>query len=438
MAAAKKVFSPPITPTTLPLSRILRRAKNAVSEKFDACNQIGALLKQDPSQHSIVAEQFVAIYAAGSLRVRKPMTQIEEGAKRIISAYDFSNYEFERLGRERPEKKFRKDGKTPMVIHSLRVALIGAYLGAGSHQIASLLLHDCPEDCGTSIYDIKNRISKRTAIFVSLFTKPKLHIEQGARGVDKVDWVFLLNDLAFGAKEWERTKDCAGPEHYEGRLRTHMTWILNTRVGLATPEIKLKAHLYKLVADGLDNFVTDIHLDPTKARIRCAALVPEIRHLEITGPTIRKFFIELLMERGFDISDAKTPRIVPEQKVIECLPIDKHLNVSVLDRLPAPNGHIIIYVDEEMKSAMRHRNYKGRIRIELPHSASIDSHSMLLNFFSQNYPSLPLRAEPGESLLPWASEAAGRHVFLRGVNSLERYQLLITALESFHDFLSQH
>ncbi len=428
-AARKFVFDPCANPTKPQISKIIKQAKDAVMGQSDYSPYPGIirLLNEKPPLAVVSSNQLLAMYASGSIRVRKDRSRIDEGIRRICCAYDLAMYEFERLDITNPKKKFRKDGQTPLVAHPSRVALIGAYLGAGSHQISSLLLHDCPEDCNTRLGQIRSLFGNRVATFVALLTKPKLFVQEGKKGNEIREWVFLIND----ERRWGSIKAVERPEYYEESIKVHFAEILNTRI--AKSEIKLKAHFYKLAADSLDNLVSDIYLNPTKARIRCAVLIPEIRHLEITGPTVRTFFIDLLRERGFDINDKKSPRMIPDQKVIECTPLDRHLTSYVLDSLPSPNGYVIVYVDEQMKSSIQNRNFKGKIRVELSHTAP-DNSPALLQSFMHNL-GIEIRCETGESLLTWANEAAGRHVMVRGINGAEKYKRFLNALAQFHDLL---
>lgn len=403
-----------------------RKAKEAVDlqREYSPYPRIKKLLEEAPKV--IPVSMILSVYVTGSIRVGKDMKRIEEGIKRISEAYYFEQREFCELGKLNPDKKFRKDGITPITAHHTRVALIGAYLGAGSHQIAGLLLHDCPEDCGTSIKLIRQKFGNRVATFVALLTKPKLSIEPGKNGTEKKEWVLLVNE----ERRWRLMKDMYRPEHYEERLRIHLSEILNTVNKVATPEIKVKAHLYKLGADGLDNLVSDTHLEPYKARIRCTVILSEMRHLEITAPKFREIFLELLRDRGFDIDDTKMPRPIPETKVVESLPLDKRFTSFILDQTPAPNGHITVYIDDEMKRSISHKTFKGQIRVELPHDAPKNSHELLQTFLLEK--GISLRCQLGESLLPWASEVAGRIIMVRGLNSMEKYQNFLKFLEEFH------
>lgn len=407
-------------------TRVWGRARQLLEDtkrKFDPYVGIKYILDEKP--RIITLEEILDIYVASSIQAGKSTERITEGMDRIARAYAYTIAKFEELAERDQSSRYRKDGETPLVAHSTRVALMHACLGGGSYQISSMLLHDVIEDCSVSLKELLKLFDKRTVAFVTLLTTPKLF---NGRNGDRT-WVFLASN----PQRWEKITDVTGPAEYEERLRAQFREIVNTKAQGITAEMKVKAWLEKIL-DALDNLVSDQHLDPVRAGIRHTVLVSEIRHLEVLAPGLRKIMLALLKYRGYVVPEERQGRPVPTAKVIEYRPPEKHLDVTYLDYWPAPNSHIFVYSDDKhIKRLMKSNQFRGPIRVELPHDAPLNSAALITAFFETK--GLKLKCKPGESLLPSASDAAGGIVIVKGLRNLRKFGEFMQGLEEFCDRL---
>lgn len=88
--------------------------------------------------------------------------------KRLKNAFSFA--------KESHRGQFRRDGKTPYLVHPVATMQILTTFHADEDTLVSALLHDVPEDTGKSIDEIKNLFGNEVAFLVEGITKlSKVH-----------------------------------------------------------------------------------------------------------------------------------------------------------------------------------------------------------------------------------------------------------------------
>lgn len=381
---------------------------------YDGINRI---LNEKP--RVITLDEILDIFIGHALQNGKEARYIENGMKRIAQAYQFAAEAF--------EGKTRKDGETPLLAHSTRLAAMIAYLGAGASVISSMLLHDVCEDCGTRLGQVEQRFGHRVARYVALLTKPLL-LKEELFG----RWVHLFSEPEL----WERMRadgsNAFGEERYQERLSLHFAEILNTRRRTATPEMKATAYLAKAI-DATDSLVTDEHLRPERAAIRRLVLLTHLPRIKKLAPGLYGILKERLEALGFAIPGTLLSK-GNGAMVIELPPLTrKNFNLAYVDRLPEPNGSLLVYsVDAQLLRNLKVGRNKDRIRIELPHGAPASSLEMLEEHFAGK---IRVRFEKGKSALPSATDGAGSIFWVSGIETLAGYNRFKAALEGFHDVL---
>ena len=92
------------------------------------------------------------------------------------------------------EGQFRKDNKTPYVVHPLRTVELLTELHVPEEILLAALLHDVPEDTKYDIHEVKDRFGDRVAFLVDGITKlSKVHYQRDmpARQVESLKKLFL-------------------------------------------------------------------------------------------------------------------------------------------------------------------------------------------------------------------------------------------------------
>jgi hypothetical protein len=305
---------------------------------------------------------------------------------------------------------------------------MAAYLGAGSNMISGLLCHDVIEDCGVSFKALAKAVGDMPAKIVALLTKPKIV----DRTAGSTTWVFIAGN----PKKYEKSKDVGTEADYELRIREQYAYILNCQIPDTTAAIKLKSYVGKIL-DALDNLVSDKHLNPLRARIRLTVLFGQTVHLDVLSPGLKKIMRKLLEDRGYQIPERLIDRPAPMSDVIELGPPDKYLNTDYLNRMPFPNGHVVIYADDgEIRAQMAKGTFKDWLKIELPHQAPIDYVQKAVEFFEAH--GMAVEFKGGLSLLPFASEASGKIMYVRGLSTTEKYQRFQRLLSEYRSSLNIH
>jgi len=118
----------------------------------------------------------------------------EEHLERIELAYQLASAH---------QTGYRKDGKTPEIVHSAEVALEAAIDGHDADRIIAYLLHDMPEDHNFKVKDISDLFGERVGSIVDMLTDPRLLVDEAGKPVRKkgrLQWIYAKNDLFYSLR----------------------------------------------------------------------------------------------------------------------------------------------------------------------------------------------------------------------------------------------
>lgn len=109
---------------------------------------------------------------AQNVKIDKALETITKNVKKYLSDFDKEKfvkaYEF---ARKAHKGQFRKDNKTPYILHPLKAAQILTKLHVDEDTLIAAILHDVPEDTEKSLRDIEKNFGKKIAFLVNGITK---------------------------------------------------------------------------------------------------------------------------------------------------------------------------------------------------------------------------------------------------------------------------